>query len=294
MAVRISNLPGGKLPLPEAHLHKAYFKLPYNSTEASLYRLARTITGMDRLELHREYGARYQYAEFYTLRNEFDGVLITFYTSGTGRSKDTTLVAINGLCFETWVTPRHNPTNIDVMELIRYVFAEGGHFTSLDLAKNDFRRVLDWDEIVFTSDKERFRDRQILKLNKTRPPYYCRQECEALYWGSIKSRTQIYAYVKQDKELTKFPWIRFEAKVRGKVQSDHLARMLLEGSKSLDDITKGILANYVQFVEEGTQLKARRKPCDWWTRFVGTNTISLNPPKTELEIDEEDSSDIEF
>jgi len=294
MSVRISNLPQGRLPLPEAHLHKVYFKLPYNTTEANLYKLARKITGLKKPVLHREYGTRYQYNAFYTLRNDHDAVLITFYIDGTGRAKDTTFAACNGLCFETWTHPSHNPTNINVNELISFVFDEKGHFSSIDLALNDFRKVLDWDMIVYTSDKERFRDRQILRLNKTRPPYYCRQEAEGIYWGSIKSRTQIYSYKKQDKELTKFPWIRFEAKVRGKAQCDHVARMILEGTLSLDEITKGILGYYLQFVEEGTQLKNRRKPCDWWTKFVGTNKISLNPPKAEEEPDEYEGFDYKF
>lgn len=283
MAVRLSALPDN-LP-PEAHIHKMYFTIPGTLIDKmQVFSLLRKFTGLDNPVVHREFGQRYQYREWYTLRNDHNEVLIAVYTSGAGRFKNTTSISVNGLCFESWSS--HNPMQLDPVEIIRFVFEQQGHFTRIDLAKNDFRRVVDWSELVEISSKERYRDRIITRLSRTKPPYYCRQFAESIYFGSDKSRTQVLAYVKHDAELTKFPWIRVEIKTRGRSQADHVARMLLEGI-GMDQLVSGVLAHLVDFKEAGINVKQHRPSCRWWTQLVGTEKIKLNPPKPKEDTPEE-------
>lgn len=303
MSIRISNLPQGTLPLPEVHFHKAAFIIPKYYDQVGRFKLAQAITGASNPVLWKEYGGRYNYLEYFTLRNGLNEVLATFYTSGTGNFQDTTMVVLNGLCFETWNS--HNPLSIDVVSLIKFVIEAGGWFTSLDLAKNDYRRVIDWVELVFCAHKTNFRDRLVLRMNKIKPPCFMSCENEGLYFGSSKSRTQVYCYVRHEKGpvyqgrfgqetlCTKFPWIRIEAKLRGKAQCQHVAAMILEGSKTLDELTAGILAYLLDFKEAGILAKHKRPSLRWWTQFVGTEKINPNPPKL-LEEDDLGFDLIEF
>lgn len=288
--VRLSALPSN-LP-PTAHLHLANFKLPYTLDAIGVFKLVQELTGLDRPYIKKEFGGRYNYGTFYTLRNEYNAVLITIYSDGTGKFRNTSTVAISGLSFESWNS--HNPLSIDPVELIKFVFGQKGYFTRIDNALNDYRRQIDFEELVYISHKDRFRDRLIVKLNRNLPPYYCRQDAEGIYFGSNKSKTQIYIYVKQDKELTKFPWIRAEVKIRGKIQANHVARMILDGMP-LDALTAGVLGHYLDCKEAGTLQKHKRPTLRWWTQFVGTEKISLTPKTAKKSKDDTDDFDlIEF
>ncbi len=272
MAVRLSTLPQ-QLP-PVAHLHKINFVLPRTlDNDRKISDLVKDIFGIAGYQPNqfKGYGQRYQYNSWYEVKDDCDSVLGVIMTHGTGKFRDTTFVSLNGRCFETW-TPLD--CTIDVINLINYVFDQMGYFTRLDLAKNDYRRVTDWSEQVEISSKENFRDRLITRLNRTTPPLYLRQDAESIYYGSNKSQTQILVYKKQDKELTKFPWIRFETIIRGKAQCNAAAKLLLSGI-DIDALAAGILCNLLDFKEPGLNVKSKRPSCSWWTRFVGTEKISL-------------------
>jgi len=272
MAVRLSALPPTP---PDAHVHCLNFKLPYDlATDADLWKLTRQILGQDYVSaVKKEYGGRRNFQSFYTIRNIENDVLLTIYTHGTGIDKNKTAVCFNGLSFETWSALNPLPP-IQIDKLAQFVFDQHGWFTRIDLAKNDYRRVTDWQDAVTASHKTAYRDRLVLRLCRTRPPLYMSSNSESIYYGSNKSRTQILAYVKHDAELTKFPWIRFEMILRGRHQCDDAVRKILAGT-DIDTLTSGVLAYHLDFKIQSSTTKAFRPSCKWWTDFVGTEKIKL-------------------
>lgn len=296
MAVRLSALPPTP---PDAHIHKLNFKLPYNlvtephlTSGNTLWKLVCELIGPESAQgIQMEYGGRRSYQKYYTIRNKENDVLVSILTEGTGTVKGTTSVSFNGLCWETWSAVNPLPP-LQIEKIADYVFDRGGWFTRVDLAKNDYRKVTDWKDAVAASHKDVYRDRLVLRLCRTKPPLFMRSDSESIYYGSNKSRTQILAYVKQDAELTKFPWIRFEVILRGKSQCDDAVRMLRDGT-DIDTLTSGVLAHLLDFKIQSGNTKGKRPSCQWWTDFVGTEKIQLKTvaEKPEASQPEEDDFD---
>jgi phage replication initiation protein len=203
-------------------------------------------------------------------------------------------------------------------EIIDWAIPRGGKFTRIDIAKDDYSKVLDLD-IIYNKIKAgelvtRFRNFSVYEgeIYSTieSGKIGSNTTAKTIYLGNLKkSNVIVRIYDKGAKEKTSYPWIRVEYQLRHEVSDQYCHKHLLldpdtgEIKKTLNSVKKTLgdikerdfpsIANYyLRFLDptrnkKGELIHKRHWNTSYfWEKFIGTierNTIGLPKYKTGLE-----------
>lgn len=164
--------------------------------------------------------------------------------------------------------------------LILEVQKNCGHFTRIDLALDDFEKILSFDNILRKVKSahvlSRFKSARILTKHDLSD---ASSLGKTVYFGSEKSDIQVRCYDKLIQMRNKSPdlipincehWIRFEIQSRDN-RSDVIADFILnEKKKNLGELASSILKNYICFVNpnKSDEHRDRWPVCVWWNKFL--------------------------
>lgn len=158
------------------------------------------------------------------------------------------------------------------VELLKKVFAVGGHFPRLDGAIDDFSGSFTVEQIEgkvnFRELTSKFRYVEPRKRIDLRTPAG-EDEGKTMYFGSFTSDLKLRIYDKGKKEKVGYQWVRTEFECHNE-RADEFARQIISGV-GLGRIISGVLKNYLNFLEpsETDTNKARWPVCSWWDKFLG-------------------------
>lgn len=186
-------------------------------------------------------------------------------------------------------------------ELFQEVFLDGGHFTRVDIAIDDFKGYFR----VGTIENKLRREEVVSKFRRWRPHEDRsirggESHGKTVYIGSTKSDVQVRFYEKNLQKLNTGYIVDPEVKVWNRVEvqlrDDHattVARVIANGedeNATVGRLVKGILQNYVRFVVKPKDGKdkniSRWKTSPFWDKFLGdVEKIRLSKQKPERTIE---------
>jgi hypothetical protein len=146
-----------------------------------------------------------------------------------------------------------------------YVIANGGHFTQADLYIDDIDRIVDFQELVFLSDEDHYKDRLISHFRG--PGKYIKRIGETLEFGSHHSKTRITIYQKGKYEGYAYDYNRFEIKMHDRQELHNFMSRLAAG-EPLGFLVRERFASYLDFKVEGTEPKKERATIPAWSAFL--------------------------
>lgn len=159
---------------------------------------------------------------------------------------------------------------------------ESYHITRLDVAYDDFNKILRQDKMFKAMQKQNlvtsFRDYGVEHMSITKSDF-------TLYFGSRSSDCYFRVYNKaaeQDKEEEISHWVRFEIQLRNDRATQFLLSYMMS-DYNLGETFSGVVSNYVRFVDSSSDSnKSRWKTSKWWSKFIGdAERISIYSKKLE-------------
>jgi phage replication initiation protein len=162
-------------------------------------------------------------------------------------------------------------------DLFRIMKKNGGHFTRLDVAIDDFTPYFTVESLVrrvkrglCASKFKKVRHMETIKLESGE------STGKTLYFGNPSSRLQVRIYEKDWERITKgkelqediTAWNRVEIQARNE-RATKIAEFIAAGTYDLGKIIAGILKHYINFLNENDERKARKGVAKFWTKFLG-------------------------
>lgn len=203
---------------------------------------------------------------------EFGAIKIHYSNEG---SKQGTLISMSGLAcrqFENLLKEQ----NREWRDFVITAKNNGGRATRIDLAINDYTKVLDINEIARKCDKGEFQSRlkkyQIIDEKETKGG---KSSGTTIYFGSRKSDFLIRFYEKDREQALKMKTIpelipiknRYEMQFR-KEKANYVFTEIVKGT-NLQKMPYKTLKFYLQFYENNVDVLEGLKPWKPWRDFLG-------------------------
>lgn len=173
-------------------------------------------------------------------------------------------------------------------DFIKAVLNQGGTFTRFDSAIDDFDGLLSLDEIRSYAKKI-----QVVSKFKSWAPdekySIATGECikDAVLFGDKgKSLLHLYIYNKALERGIEGHWIRAELRLKKERAHQFLTKFAESGHLGL--ITKGVLLNYIKFVEPSNDTnKSRWSMATFWSNFLGAiEKVKISAGEVERTIEQ--------
>jgi phage replication initiation protein len=177
-------------------------------------------------------------------------------------------------------------------DLFKIIMKNGGHFTRLDVAIDDFTPYFTVENLVrrvkrglCSSKFKKVRHMETIILESGE------STGKTLYFGNPQSRIQVRIYEKDWERLAKgkeiereiTAWNRTEIQARNE-RATKIAEFIADGTYDLGKIIAGILKNYIIFLKENDKRKDIKGVAKFWNDFLGDvealKLSEVSPDKT--------------
>lgn len=164
--------------------------------------------------------------------------------------------------------------------ILGYVFDHKGHFTRLDLAGDDYSKVVKVQGVAIAIK----RGQLVSHCHNARRQHGLRGETvDVIYIGSKNSRRLARIYDKEAESDGRIDAIRWELQLRDEA-ADRAAKLVL--SRNLPEAYLAVLVGFADFKKVSNDNTSRRPRAAWFKKLVGQAqkaTLALHQPVKTIE-----------